>query len=189
MLAQQGRPDFVTHYPLRLLHRQHYMPGEAIFPLLVKQMCHCSYRETEDWAANTLVLRWFLQIPFQVVPDFSMAHHSSQTIQPETLHHLSNVAEHLVPQAKVTERRKLRANGAAAAVPYSTDSSLRADRVRVSSRRNRRSNSLAGKQFGNVRDAFRGDRSADGPDPGGPARGQRSGEGGGTRPLPAGSEQ
>jgi IS5 family transposase len=158
VLYQQVRADLGQRYPLTLVHGRHSTPGEAILRLLVvKQLHNWSYRDTEHWVADSLILRWFCRVYFQPVPDFSTLQRWSQTIQPATLQVLNDRVVHLARQAKVTKGRKLRIDGTVAetTIHHPTDSSLLADAVRVLNRVIRRSKPLVQDQLGGVRDAFR----------------------------------
>jgi len=158
LLYQQVRADLGRRYPLTLVAGRHSTPGEAILRLLVaKHLYNWSYRETEERAADSLVLRWFCRVYFPAVPHYSTLHRWAQTIRPETLHALNDRVAVLARQAKVTKGRKLRIDGTVVetTIHHPTDSSLLADGIRVLSRVIRRSKPLVQRQLEGVRDAFR----------------------------------
>ena len=146
-----------------LVAGRHSTPGEAILRLLVvKRLCQWSYRETEYFVADSLVLRWFCRVYFQSVPDASTllrwaGTRLRVTIRPDSLQALNDRVVELARQAKVTKGRKLRIDGAVSetTIHHPTDSSLLTDGVRVLSRVIRRSKPLVQQQLAGVRDAFR----------------------------------
>lgn len=116
---------------------RHSTPGEAILRLLVvKHLYTWSYRETEHFVADSLVLRWVCRVYFQAVPDFSTLQRWSQTLQLATLHLLNDRVVEMAQQANVPKGRKLRIDGTVVetTIHHPTDSSLLADGVRVLTR-------------------------------------------------------
>jgi IS5 family transposase len=157
-LYQQVRADLGKRYPLTLVHGRHSTPGEAILRLLVaKHLYNWSYRETEHFVADSLVLRSFCRVYFRQVPDASTLQRWSQTIQPTTLHVLNDRVVQLARQAKVTRGRKLRIDGTVVetTIHHPTDSGLLTDGVRVLTRLIRRSKPLVQETMRAVREAFR----------------------------------
>jgi IS5 family transposase len=157
-LYRQVRADLGKRCPLTLVHGRHSTPGEAILRLLVaKHLYNWSYRETEHFVADSLVLRWFCRVYFRSVPDASTLNRWAQTIRPDALQPLNDRVVQLARQAKVTKGRKLRIDGTVmeTTIHYPIDSSLLADAVRVLSRVIRRSKPLAQERLETVRDAFR----------------------------------
>jgi IS5 family transposase len=94
------------------------------------------------------------------VPDATTLLRWSQTIQPETLHHLNDRAAQLASQARVTRARKLRVDGTVVetTIHHPTDSGLLGDGVRVLTRLLKRAQPLVGAALVGTRDVFR-DRS------------------------------
>jgi transposase, IS5 family len=83
--------------------------------------------------ADSLVLRWFCRVYFQRVPAKTTLLRWAQTMQPATLHALTDRASQLARQAKVTHARKLRleSTGVQTSIPHPTESGLLGDGVRV----------------------------------------------------------
>jgi IS5 family transposase len=152
------RADLATRFPLTLVHGRPSTPAAVVLRLLlVKHLYHWSYRETVNRVADSLVLRWFCRVYFQLVPDATTLLRWAHTIQPVTLQLLNDRVVHLAQQARVTRGRKLRIDGTVVqtTIHHPTDSSLLADGVRVLSRLIRRSKPLVQTALAEVRDAFR----------------------------------
>jgi transposase, IS5 family len=157
-LYQQVRGDLGRRYRLTLVHGRPSTPAELLLRLLVVQHLYAwSYVETIARVADSLVLRWFVRVYFQRVPDATTLLRWAHTIQPETLHRLNDQVAQLAQQAKVTRARKLRLDGTCVqtTIHHPTDSGLLGDGVRVLARLIRRAQPLVADELAGVRDAFR----------------------------------
>lgn len=144
-LYQQVRADLAHRYRLTPVHGRHSTPGEVLLRLLVVQHLYAwSYAETVERVADSLVLRWFVRVYFQRVPDATTLLRWAHTIRPETLHALNDRVAVLARQAKVTQARKLRLDSTCVQTPihHPTDSGLLGDSVRVLTRLVRRARPL-----------------------------------------------
>lgn len=158
VLYQQMRADLCRRFPHTLDHGRHSTPVAAILRLLlVKHLYNWSYRETTRRVADSLVLRWFCRVYFQLVSDATTLLRWAQTIQPATLAALNDRVVGLARQARGTSGRKLRIDGTVVetTIHHPTDSSLLVDGVRVLSRVLRRSKPLVQEQLDGGRDTFR----------------------------------
>jgi IS5 family transposase len=104
--------------------------------LVIKHLYGWSYEQTEQFVADSLVLRDFCRIYWQPVPDDTTLIRWANLIQAATLHQLLDHIVELAQQLKVTRGRKLRTDGTVVEtnVHQPTDSSLLNDGVRVISR-------------------------------------------------------
>jgi IS5 family transposase len=160
-LFTQVRADLVRRYRLTAVHGRHSTPAKVILRLLVvKHLYTWSYQETEERVSDSLVLRWFTRVYFRRVPDASTLLRWAQTIQPETLHGLTDRTAQLAAQARVTRARKLRVDGTVVetTIHHPTDSGLLGDGVRVLTHLLKRAQPLVGATLAGTRDLFR-DRS------------------------------
>jgi IS5 family transposase len=160
-LFQEVWGDLVRRHRLTAVHGRHSTPAEAILRLLVvKHLYTWSYQETEERVADSLVLRWFTRVYFRRVPDATTLLRWSQTIQPETLHRLTDRTAQLAAQARVTRARKLRVDGTVVetTIHHPTDSGLLGDGVRVLTRLIKRAQPLVGVPLAGTQALFR-DRS------------------------------
>jgi len=133
-LYQQVRHDLARRYRRTPVHGRHSTPAEVLLRLLVVQHLYAwSYQETVARVADSLVLRWFCRVYFQRVPAKTTLLRWAQTIQPDTLHALTDRASQLARQAKVTHARKLRIDSTCVqtSIHHPTDSGLLDDGVRV----------------------------------------------------------
>jgi IS5 family transposase len=114
--------------------------------LIVKHLYDWSYQHTEQWVADSLVLRQFCRVYTERVPDDTTLIRWANCIQAATLHALLDHVLDLARQAKVTRGRKLRIDGTVVEtnIHHPTDSSLLNDGVRVLSRTIRRAKQLLG---------------------------------------------
>ena len=157
-LYQQVRHDLARRYRRTPVHGRHSTPAEVLLRLLVVQHLYAwSYQETVARVADSLVLRWFCRVYFQRVPAKTTLLRWAQTIQPDTLHALTDRASQLARQAKVTHARKLRIDSTCVqtSIHHPTDSGLLDDGVRVLSRLIRRARPLVQASLATVRAAFR----------------------------------
>jgi IS5 family transposase len=137
VLFQQVKADLSQRYPHTLDTGRHSTPVEVIVRMLViKHLYAWSYAQTEQWVADSLVLRDFCRIYWQPVPDDTTLIRWALLIQPATLHQLLDHVVEMASQLKVTRGRKLRTDGTVVEtnIHQPTDSSLLSDGVRVISR-------------------------------------------------------
>jgi transposase, IS5 family len=136
-LYQQVRADFGKRHQSTLVHGRHSTPMEVLLRLLIlKHLYQWSYQETEAWAKDSLVLRWFSRVAFHGLPDASTLWRWEQTLRSETVHALNDRVVQIASQAKVTKGRKLRLDATCVqtTIHHTTDSGLLVDSVRVLSR-------------------------------------------------------
>jgi transposase, IS5 family len=158
ILFQAVKADLAKRHPRTLVDGRPSTPVEVILRILiVKHLYDWSYEHTEQWVADSLVLRQFCRVYTERVPDDTTLIRWANLIRPETLHHL---LDHVVEQArqlKVTRGRKLRIDGTVVAtnIHYPTDSSLLNDGVRVLSRTIGRAKQLLRDATGLGQAAFR----------------------------------
>jgi IS5 family transposase len=123
-------------------------PVEVILRLLVVQHLYAwSYAQTEHFVGDSLVLRQFCRLGVDPVPHHTTLLRWANLLQPATLQRLLDRVTELARSPKVTRGRKLRIDGTvvATAIHYPTDSTLRADGVRLLSRLSQRAvRSLSG---------------------------------------------
>lgn len=141
--GQTGRPATPVEVRLRLL--------------IVRRLYAWSYAETEQFVADSLVLRQFCRLGLQRVPDHTTLLRWANLIQPATLQPLLDQVVDVARQLPVTRGRTLRLDSTAVAPPIHspTDSSLLADGVRVLGRLIRRARPAVAEQLAGVREAFR----------------------------------
>jgi transposase, IS5 family len=131
------KADLAKRLPRTLSDGRPSTPVEVILRLLVvKHLYNWSYEHTEQWLADSLVLRQFCRVYTERVPDDTTLIRWANLIQPETLHHLLDHVVELARQHKVTRGRKLRIDGTVVetTIHYPTDSTLLYDGIRVLSR-------------------------------------------------------
>jgi transposase, IS5 family len=112
-------------------------PVEVILRMLiVKHLYGWSYEQTEQFVADSLVLRQFCRVYAERVPDDTTLIRWANVIQPATLHRLLDHVVGLAQSLKVTRGRKLRIDGTVVEthIHHPTDSTLLNDGVRVLSR-------------------------------------------------------
>src|SRR5205823_4598880 len=134
---QRVKADLSRRYPHTTTTGRPSTPVEVILRMLViKHLYGWSYEQTEQWVADSLVLRDFCRIYWQDVPDDTTLIRWANLIQPTTLHELLDHIVELAHRLKVTRGRKLRIDGTVVEtnVHQPTDSSLLSDGVRVISR-------------------------------------------------------
>jgi IS5 family transposase len=131
---QMVRADLMRWYPQTADHGRHSTPVEVNLRLFVMQHLYAwSYPETVGRVADSLVLRWFARVYFQVVPNATTLLRWAQTVHHETLQVLLDRVSVIACQVRVTQGRQLRLNWAAvqSTIHHPTDSSLLTDGVRV----------------------------------------------------------
>jgi len=137
VLFRTLKADLARRCPRTLSDGRPSTPVEVILRMLVvKHLYHWSYEHTEQWVADSLVLRQFCRVYTERVPDDTTLIRWAKLIRPATLHRLLDHVVELARQLKVTRGRKLRIDGTVVAtnIHYPTDSSLLNDGVRVLSR-------------------------------------------------------
>jgi len=137
VLFQAVKADLAKRHPRTLLDGRPSTPVEVILRMLIiKHLYDWSYEHTEQWVADSLVLRQFCRVYTERVPDDTTLIRWAKLIRPTTLHDLLDHVVDLARQSKVTRGRKLRIDGTVVAtnIHYPTDSSLLNDGVRVLSR-------------------------------------------------------
>ena len=128
--------------------------------LIVKHLYNWSYEQTEQWVADSLVLRQFCRVYAEKVPDDTTLIRWARVIRPETLHRLLDQISERARQLRLTRGRKLRIDGTVVEtnIHYPVDSTLLADGVRVLTRTIGRAKQLIGTAGAHARSRFR-DRS------------------------------
>jgi IS5 family transposase len=144
-IVQQIKADLSKRYRHTTRTGRPSTPVEVILRMLViKHLYGWSYEQTEQWVADSLVLRDFCRIYWQPVPDDTTLIRWANLIQPASLHCLLDHVVELAQQRKVTRGRKLRIDGTVVEtnIHQPTDSSLLNDGVRVISRILKKARSL-----------------------------------------------
>lgn len=153
--------DFGKRYPKRVETGRYSSPVEVLLRLLtVKRLYRWTYRETEWYVRDSLVMRLFCRIYFEPVPDYSTVDKWALTLRPATLHAFNERVTAMAKELKVTRGRKLRTDGTVVEtnIHYPTDSSLLADGVRILSRTLKRAQAVIGERVESSKQLFR-DRS------------------------------
>src|SRR5215218_7002430 len=145
----------------RYLHSErlgrHSTPVEVILRMLVvKKLYGWSYRQTERFVCDSIVLRQFCRLYLESAPDDTTLIRWANTIGAPTLGALNDRAVELARTLKVTRGRKLRTDATVVEtnIHHPTDDALLADGVRVISRLVRRAKGLIPES---VRQAARGE--------------------------------
>ncbi|HSH82300.1 MAG TPA: ISNCY family transposase [Herpetosiphonaceae bacterium] len=136
-LFQAVKADLARRRPRTRIDGRPSTPVEVILRMLVvKHLYGWSYEQTEQWVADSLVLRQFCRVYAERVPDDTTLIRWANLIQPATLHALLDHIVGLAQQLKVTRGRKLRIDGTVVEtnIHHPTDSTLLHDGVRVLSR-------------------------------------------------------
>jgi IS5 family transposase len=104
--------------------------------LVVKRLYGWSYKQTERFVSDSIVLRQFCRLYLEPVPDDTTLIRWANTIGPETVASLNDRAVELARSLRVTRGRKLRVDSTVVEtdVHHPTDSRLLGDGVRVISR-------------------------------------------------------
>ena len=146
-LFQTVRADLARRHPRTLCDGRPSTPAEVILRLLVvKHLYGWSYRQTEQWVGDSLVLRQFCRVYLQPVPDATTLGRWANTIQPATLHTLLDHVVALAREHHVTRGRKLRVDSTVVEtnIHHPVDSGLIVDGVRMLGRLLRRAKPLVG---------------------------------------------
>src|SRR5215217_1229531 len=136
-LFQAVKADLARRRPRTPSDGRPSTPVEVVLRMLVvKHLYGWSYEQTEQWVADSLVLRQFCRVYAERVPDDTTLIRWANLIQPATLHTLLDHVVGLAQQLKVTRGRKLRIDGTVVEtnIHRPTDSTLLHDGVRVLSR-------------------------------------------------------
>jgi IS5 family transposase len=104
--------------------------------LVVKRLYGWSYKQTERFVSDSIVLRQFCRLYLVPVPDDTTLIRWANTLGPETVASLNDRAVELARSLRVTRGRKLRVDSTVVEtdVHHPTDSRLLGDGVRVISR-------------------------------------------------------
>jgi IS5 family transposase len=157
-LFQAVKRDLARRRPRTLQTGRPSTPVEVVLRLLiVRRLYGWSYRETEHFVGDSLVLRQFCRLGLERVPDDTTLLRWAALIQPITLDQLLDHVVALARQLRVTRGRKLRVDSTVVqtAIHYPTDSGLLLDSVRTLGRLIRRARSTVAPRLAGVRDAFR----------------------------------
>jgi IS5 family transposase len=136
-LFQRVKADLGRRAPHTATRGRPSTPVEVILRMLVvKRLYHWSYEETEQFVADSLVLRQFCRIYVQPVPDDTTLLRWANLIAPETLAALNDHVVALARALKVTRGRQLRVDSMVVDtnIHHPTDSRLVGDGVHVLSR-------------------------------------------------------
>jgi IS5 family transposase len=137
ILFQAVKADLAQRFPRTSTTGRPSTPVAVILRLLVvKHLYGWSYEQTEQFVADSLVLRQFCRVYAAPVPDDTTLIRWANLIQPATLHRLNDHVVELARALKVTRGRKLRIDGTVVETTMHppTDSTLLYDGVRVLSR-------------------------------------------------------
>ena len=97
------KADLAKRFPRTLIDGRPSTPIEVILRMLVvKHLYDWSYEHTEQWVADSLVLRQFCRAYAERVPDDTTLIRWANLIQPATLHQLLDQVVELARQSKVT---------------------------------------------------------------------------------------
>ena len=121
------RNDLAQRHPKTLTAGRKSTPVEVILRMLtIKHLYNLSYEQTEVQVADSLVLRQFCRVYFQVPPDHSTLCRWANQIQPVTLEAFNQRVMNLAIDSKLTRGRKLRTDGTAVetTIHHPTDSRL-----------------------------------------------------------------
>ena len=157
-LYQGIKHDFSRRYPKTMETGRYSSPVEVLLRMLTaKRLYSWTYRETEWYIKDSLVMRLFCRIYWEAVPDYSTVDKWALTLRPATLHAFNERVTELAKQLKVTRGRKLRTDGTVVEtnIHYPTDSSLMADGVRVLSRTLKRAQAVLGERADSSKQLFR----------------------------------
>jgi IS5 family transposase len=141
------KADLARRAPKSLSRGRGSTPVEVILRMLVVRRLYAwSYAETEQFVADSLILRQFCRLYLEPAPDDTTLIRWAKLIEPATLEKWNERVVALARQAKVTRGRKLRVDGTVVEtnIHHPTDASLLADGVRGISRQLRRAKALVG---------------------------------------------
>jgi IS5 family transposase len=100
---------------------------------VVRSLMTWSYRVMEEEINGSIIWRWFCRIDGHKVPDHSTFRDREALIRSATLHRLNDRVNRIAQDNRLTDGRKMRADGTVVDtnIHYPTDSSLLSDSVRV----------------------------------------------------------
>lgn len=119
---ETGRPSTPVEVSLRML--------------AAKRLYKLTYRQTERYVSDSLVLRQFCRLYLQAAPDHTTLNRIASLIRPETLEAFNKRLTTIATELKITRGRKLRTDGTVVEsnIAHPSDSKLLSDGVRVLSR-------------------------------------------------------
>ncbi len=148
-LYQLIRSDFAKRYPQTEVTGRKSTPVEVLLRMLtVKRLYGLSYEQTEYQVRDSLVLRQFCRVYFNVIPDDTTLIRWANLVAAETLVAYNRRVTQLATELKVTRGRKLRTDGTVVEtnIHAPSDSQLLADSVRVLGRTLQRAKQVVAKQ-------------------------------------------
>jgi IS5 family transposase len=157
-IFQQLKADLSRRYPQTLRNGRPSTPVEVLLRILLLKHLHgCSYEDTVEFVADSLVLRSFCRLYWQRVPDDTTLIRWANLLQPATLHALLDHVVALAQQLKVTRGRKLRIDGTVVEtnIHPPSDGTLLGDGVRVLSRTLKAAQPLLGETAQRANSLFR----------------------------------
>jgi IS5 family transposase len=157
-LFARVKADLARRHPKTLTRGRASTPVEVILRMLVvKRLYGWSYEQTEQFVADSLVLRQFCRLYLEPAPDDTTLIRWANLIGPQTIEQLNDRVVALARALKVTRGRKLRVDSTVVAtnIHHPTDGSLLADGVRVLSRLLRCAQGIVGTGVELGREAFR----------------------------------
>jgi len=157
-IFQRVKADLARRHPQSRTRGRPSTPVEVILRMLViRRLYDWSYEETEQFVADSLVLRQFCRLYWEATPDDTTLIRWANLIGPATLQQVHERVVELARTLKVTRGRKLRTDGTVVetTIHHPTDSSLLSDGIRVVSRLVRRAKGLVGGAVANGREVFR----------------------------------
>lgn len=152
------KADLSRRYPKSTRTGRPSSPVEVILRLLVvKHLYGLSYEQTEQYVADSLVLRRFCRIYCQDVPDDTTLMRWAKQIRPQTLKALNARMMNIATSLRLTRGRKLRTDGTLVEtnIHHPSDNSLLADGVRVLSRLIKRTKPVLEGSFEQTKGVFR----------------------------------
>ena len=141
VLFERVKANLSRRYPNSGRLGRHSTPVEVILRMLVvKRLYGWSYKQTERFVSDSIVLRQFCRLYLEAAPEDTTLIRWANQIGSETLAALNERAVELARSVKVTRGRKLRVDAMVVEtnVHHPTDSALLGDGVRVLSRLLRR---------------------------------------------------
>jgi|SRR5215210_3814769 len=139
------KADLMKRYPNSGRLGRHSTPVEVILRMLmVKRLYGWSYKQTERFVNDSIVLRQFCRLYLESAPDDTTLIRWANQIGPQTVSALNDRAVELARSLKVTRGRKLRVDAMVVEtnIHHPTDSALLGDGVRVLSRLLRRAKQM-----------------------------------------------
>jgi len=148
-LYQLIRNDLAKRYPNTESTGRKSTPVEVLLRMLVvRRLYNWSFEQTEKRVKDSLGLRWFCRVYFEVVPDDTTLMRWAGLVGPETLAQFNQRLTALATQLQVTRGRKLRTDGTVVEtnIQAPSDSRLLAASVRVLGRTLSRAKKLLAEQ-------------------------------------------